>query len=94
MYFEIIQGEAAIIIEAGTFSQMLFLQGNSGDSYGAYVLTGYGPGSSVRYRMASLFDNSSISISINENTFVITNNSGSNLNATLLMVLGTTPDIS
>ena len=92
--FNVLMGQTATITESSTFTQMLFFQGNSASAYGAYILTGYGPGTTSRYHVASIFDNDAITVSISDNAFIIANNSGSDLYGRLLLINGPSPTIS
>lgn len=92
--FALNAGSSVTLLESNSeFSQILFIQGSSGGAYGAFILSGYGPGGTTRYHIANLMGSGSISAEISGNSFIVTNSTESNTVCTLIIIQGNDPDI-
>lgn len=92
--FALNAGSSVTLLESNSeFSQILFIQGSSGGAYGAFILSGYGPGGTTRYHIANLMGSGSISAEISGKSFIVTNSTESNTVCTLIIIQGNDPDI-
>ena len=79
------------------FTQLLFMQGTTGDAYGIHALSGYGSGTSVRYHIGDILKSENVTIKINDTEcaqeFIVRNQSISTLSCTLMIIQGNIPTI-
>lgn len=91
--FSVLGNGTKTINQNGTFLQMFFVQGGNGSTYGSYVLSGYGIGTSSRYHAASIENGESISVSIEGTSFVVSNTAPSSAQCALMRIIGNMPTI-
>ena len=85
-------------IEIGTdgsrFVYLVAIQGNTGQAYGTFILQGYGPGTDSRFTVSKIGAGTAISVSIVDQSFVISNPTLIPAECNILSLLGPLPSIS
>lgn len=86
-------GTKTIREQAHYFYQMLFIQGLGGSDYGSYALNGYYPGTSIRNHISPIGSGLNITITIDDNEFIVKSKSKSDVYCSIICVIGEAPVI-
>src|SRR5690606_25903541 len=78
------------------FVFLLLMQGRQTNTFGAFVLQGYGVGGTLRYRVGEIQKGPAITVSVDaegEQSFTVSNTSNIGARSRIVMFLGSPPEI-